>query len=110
MFAMRGETVAPWAVPSSLTVHRPFSITPALSHFLTNEMQDPFVRNPVLDKLHQPFVIDGVKVATNVRIEHPAHLLVHDGFCECIQRIMLSPSGSKPIRETEEVHFVDGVE
>jgi hypothetical protein len=38
----------------------------------------PPIRNPVLDKLHYPFMVDGVEKSTNVRIEHPVHLLPPD--------------------------------
>jgi hypothetical protein len=33
-------------------------------------------------------VVDGVEVPTNVRIEHPVHLLPLDFYCECIKGFM----------------------
>src|ERR1700677_2992453 len=65
----------------------------------SNEAQNPFVRYPVLDELQQPLMVEGVEETSNVRIEHKAHPLAHDGRPECIQRIVLSSSGPKPVRE-----------
>src|SRR6266851_1798992 len=36
-----------------------------------DEPHDAPVRNPVLDKLHQPAVVDGIKEPTDVQVEHP---------------------------------------
>jgi hypothetical protein len=41
---------------------------------------DALVRDPVLDKLHQPFVVDGIKETTYVCVEHPVHLPPHDPY------------------------------
>ena len=43
----------PAVYPSSVSDHSPSSITPAVSHF-SDQPQDPLVRDPVLEKLHQP--------------------------------------------------------
>jgi len=72
--------------------------------------QDAPVRNPVLDKPHQPFVVNGIEEATNVCIEHPAHLLRRDPYRQRIQRIVLAAARSKPVRETDEVRFIDCIQ
>jgi len=42
----------------------------------------------LLDELHQQFVVDGVEKATNVRIEHPVHLLPLDSQTERIECVV----------------------
>jgi site-specific DNA recombinase len=63
---------------------------------LLHQPKDPPVRDAVLDKLHQPAVIDGIEEITDVRVEHPVHLLVEDSDRECVQRLVLATSGRKP--------------
>jgi hypothetical protein len=41
----------------------------------------------MLDKSHQPFVVDRIKEPTNVRIEHPVDLPAPNGNRQRIQRI-----------------------
>lgn len=38
---------------------------------LLDETDDPFVPDPVLDELHQPFVRKGIEKGTYVGVEHP---------------------------------------
>jgi hypothetical protein len=64
----------------------------------------------VLDEPHQPFVRNGIEVATNVRVEHPVHLLRLDPDVERIQGVVLAAPGPEPVREAEEVRFVDAVQ
>ena len=75
-----------------------------------NEPHDASVRNPVLDERHQPPVVDGIEEATDVHIEHPVHVLRQQSRVERIQRVMLTASWPEPVREAEEVGFVDGVQ
>jgi len=66
------------------------------------------VRDPVLEKLHQPFVVDGVEEPLNVCIEHPVHLFPQDADyqrIQCLKReIMLvcGPSQSIVIQGSPE--------
>ena len=55
-------------------------------------------------------MVDGVVEATDVRIEHPAHLPPQDPGRERIQRLMRAASGPKPVGEAEKVRLVDGVQ
>jgi len=73
-------------------------------------VDDPRVRYPMLDELHQPSMVDGVEKPTDVRVEHPAHPLAHDPDCERVQRIMRAASGSKTVREAEKIRLVNRVE
>ena len=54
--------------------------------------------------------VDGVKEATNVRIEHPVHLPPQDPHIECIQRIVWVTPRSGSIGEAFEVGLVDGLD
>src|SRR5215472_2380093 len=75
-----------------------------------DESHNALVRNPVLDKLHQPAVVDGIKESTDVQVEHPVHLSRQQSGVERIQRVMRAASRPKAVREAEEVSFVDDVE
>ena len=74
-----------------------------------DEPHDAPVRNPVLDELHQPLVVNGIEEATNVDVEHPVHLSRQQSRVERIQRIVLAASRPEPVREAEKVRFIDGV-
>src|SRR5713226_6470845 len=100
MLARRGEIPPPCGVPTSLRVHSVLQHA-GVEPFL-DQTHDTPVRDPVLDELHEAFVVDGVEEATNVRIEHPVHLLPTDPDAECVQRLMWAASRSKSVGETEE--------
>src|SRR5207245_4963185 len=85
--------------PSSSTPVQPF----------LDEAHDAPVRNPVLDKLHQPSVVDGIKEPTDVQVEHPVHLSGQQSGVERIQRVVRAASWPEAIREAEEVGLVAGV-
>ena len=57
---------------------------------LTDETQDPRITAPMLDEAHEPLVVDGVEVPTNVRVEYPVHLLALDGYRHGVQRMVLA--------------------
>src|SRR6266702_282049 len=75
-----------------------------------DEPHDAPVRDAMLDELHQPSVIDRVEETPDVHIEHPVHRSREQPRVERIQAVMLAASGTKPVREPEEVRFVDGVQ
>ena len=99
----------PAATPPSSADHSPSSMTPALSHFRM-QPQDPLVRDPVLEELLQPAVIELVEEVADVRVEHPVHLLPLDPDRERVQRIMRAAPRPEPVGEAQEVRLVDGVE
>src|SRR3989449_2251603 len=91
----------------------PYSL-PVLQHacvqpFL-DEPHDAPVRNPVLDELHQPSVVDGIEEATDVHVEHPVHLPRQQPRVERVQRVVLAAPRPEPVREAEEIGLVDGVQ
>src|SRR6058998_1024573 len=77
---------------------------------LLDEPHDAPVRHAMLDKLHQPPVVEGVEEPTDVRIEHPVHLLHRDPDCQRIQRLMRTAPRPEPVREPEKVDLVDRVQ
>ena len=102
---------------STATLRRPFlhpHSFPILQHagvqpFL-DEPHDAPVCDPVLDELHQPFVGKPIEKTFDVKIEHPVHLSRQQSGVERIQRLMLASPWSEPVRESEKVRFVDGVQ
>jgi hypothetical protein len=56
----------------------------------------------MLDKLHQPSVVESVVKPPDVGIEHPVHLLRSDSDSQRIQRLMRAAPRSKSIREAQE--------
>jgi len=67
MFAKSGDALPPCGIPSSTRIRFPSSSTPAFSHFWMSRTTRRSA-NPVLDELHQPAVVDGVKETTDVQI------------------------------------------
>ncbi len=79
-------------------------------HPLLDQPQDPPISNPVLKKPLQPAMVKAGEELADIRVEHPVHLLAHDPDRQGIQRVMRGASRPKPIRESEEVLFVDRVQ
>src|SRR5437867_964698 len=75
-----------------------------------DEPHDAPVRHAVLDKLHQPPVVEGVEEPTDVGIEHPVHPLRRDPHRPRIQRLMRTAPRPEPVREPEEVDLIDRVQ
>src|ERR1700746_2021069 len=103
------RSTSPWGRP----FFHPYSF-PILQHagiqpFL-DEPHDTPVRNPMLDELHQPFVGNAIEKAFAVQVEHPVHFSRQQPRVQSIQRLMLASPWSKPIREAEEIRFVDSVQ
>ena len=72
--------------------------------------QNALIRDPVPDKLHQPFMINGVKVSTNIRVQNPAYLTGHYSGIQRIQRMVWTAPRTKPVGESHKALLVDGVE
>ena len=75
-----------------------------------DEAHDAPVRHAMLEKLHQPSVVEGVEEVPEVGIEHPVHLLRQEPDRERVQSLMRAALRSEAVREAEEVGVVDGVE
>jgi len=55
-------------------------------------------------------VVNRVEKAADVGVEQPVHVLCHERRVQCRQGVMRAAARPKPIREAEEVNFVDGAE
>src|SRR5438105_1552178 len=93
-----------------LTLH-PFALFQhaGLEPFL-NQVHDAPIGYAVLDEFHQPPLIESVIKLPDVGIEHPAHFSRSDPYRQRVQSLMWTTTGPEPIRESQEVLFVDRVQ
>jgi hypothetical protein len=98
-------------------LRRPFlllSPVPILQHArlepLTDVADDALVPKPVLDKLHQPFVVNRIVKAPNVGIEYPVDGALFTAYRDRIQRVVRAAAWAGTVREPEQRWLVDGVE
>jgi site-specific DNA recombinase len=75
-----------------------------------DQAQDPAIGHAVLHKFHRPFVAHVIEEASNVGVEHPVHALPLDAHRQRVQRLVRAATGTKPIRESLEVHLINLVE
>ena len=61
------------------------------------------------DKPHQPFVVDGIKITTDVCIKHLAYLLRHDARIKGIQRPMGASPRTEAMPKTERIRLIDRI-
>jgi hypothetical protein len=57
----------------------------------------------MLEKLHQPRLVEAGEEVADVSVEHEVHLLARDPGRERVQRIMLRAPRPEPVRETQKV-------
>jgi hypothetical protein len=75
-----------------------------------NQAHDAPIGYTVLDKFHQPPLIESVIKLPDVGIEHPSHFSRSDPYRQRVQSLMWTTTGPEPIRESQEVLFVDRVQ
>ena len=75
-----------------------------------DQTQNPRVGHPVLDEFDGPFVTYLVEKAANVRVQNPSHPLPLDAHTQRIQRLVRTPSRTKPVAESPKVHLVYRIE
>ena len=75
-----------------------------------DEPHDAPVRYPMLEKPDQPLVRQPVEKAAHVQVQHPVHTSLMESTEQGVQRFMLAASWAEPIREAEEVGFVDFIQ
>jgi hypothetical protein len=68
---------------------------------------DAPVSYPMLNKLYQPFMPEGIEKCTNIRIKHPVHFLSHNSDIKCIQSMMRTASLTKPLGKSKKILFVN---
>src|ERR1035441_9802149 len=64
---------------------------------LLNQPQDPPIRDPVLQELQKPLMVEAGEVIAEISVEHPVHVLPHDPGSERIQRVMRAAPRPKPV-------------
>jgi hypothetical protein len=74
-----------------------------------NQSKDPFVADPVLQKLDQPVTVKLVKKALDIGIYDPIHSFFMDRVRQSIQRLVLAAARSEAIAEPEKVLLVDAL-
>ena len=77
---------------------------------LADQSQDSLVRDPVLEELLQPALVEPSEEVADVSVEHPVHLLARDPDRERVQRIMRRAPRPEPVGETKEVALIDRVQ
>ena len=77
---------------------------------LTDQPQDPLIRDPVPEEPFQPAAINAGEKVADVRVQHPVHLLPLDPDRQRVQRVMLAAARPEPVGEPPEVRLVDGVQ
>src|SRR5919106_271430 len=95
------------------TLNRPYLTSHSLA-ILQHSGAEPLLDQPhhapirytMLDKLHQPSMLEGVKESTDVTIEHPVHFSPHDPNRKRIQRLMRTLLRSKTIGEPSKVLLI----
>ena len=88
---------------------RPLLDDPRGQPFL-DQPQDSLIRDPVLQKLDQPLMVEAGEVVAEISVEHPVHLLAHDPGSERIQRVMRATPRPEPVGKAEKVRLIDGVQ
>ena len=88
---------------------RPVLDDPRGQPFL-DQPQDPLVRDPVLEELHQPSMVEAGEVVADIRVEHPVHLLAARSRPRAHPTRHAAAPRPEPVGETEEVRLVDGVQ
>jgi len=68
------------------------------------------ITDAVFNETHQPLVADRIEESCNIGVHYPVHLRAGDPNSQGVQRIVLATPRSEPVREPEEVFFVDCVE
>ena len=57
--------------------------------------------------MNQGALCRSIQEAPYIRVENPVHRSTADRQGQCIKRIVLASSGSKPVGEPEEVFLID---
>jgi hypothetical protein len=65
---------------------------------------------PTLDEFEQPFMVDGVEKASDVRIERPIHFPFGQADVQGVQSVMRAAPRPESIGKAEEVRLINGVE
>src|SRR5580693_5814778 len=108
MLARSGEITEPCPVPLSSTVTILFE--DARLEPLLDQADDALVADPMFQEADQPILADSPEEILDVGVKYPVHFPYLDRRRQRVQHIVRPSPGSKPIRKTTEVAFIDGVE
>nr|QNO50337.1 hypothetical protein INKIAHDB_00002 [Methanosarcinales archaeon ANME-2c ERB4] len=76
----------------------------------TDQLQQRWVYDPLLQTFHQSLVIHCVKELRDVHIHHKVDRTGHDSFVELLQSIVTAPIGSKPVGRVYKILLKDRFE
>src|SRR3954454_10542608 len=109
MFASSGDMTAPCGVPFIAGRLTPSSTTPAFSHLrIRRSTRWSPIRCSTNRIIHS--WADVVEEPADVGVQYPVHRSVLNANHKRVQRVVLAPSGPKPVGEADEVRLVDCVE
>ncbi len=77
---------------------------------LADQAKNPWIADPMLQKLDQPRMIDVVEEAFEVGIQYPIHPFAGQSHTQRIERLMTAPTRPKAITETEKVLLVNALQ
>ena len=95
---------------SYLTLNSPALFQHARLEPFLDQAHDAPVGYAVLDKLHQPSLIESVVKLPDVSVEHPVHFSRSDSYRQRVQRLMRAAPRPESVRESQEVLFEDRVQ
>src|ERR1035437_1869386 len=79
-------------------------------HPLADQPQDPFIRDPVPEKLLRPASVKRPGEVADIRVQHPAHLRSLNPGRQRVQRTMRAAARPEPVGEAREIRLEHGIE
>ena len=74
-------------------------------HPLADQPQDPFIRDPVPEKLLKPASVKRPEEVADIRVQHPAHLRSLNPGRQRVQRTMRAAARPEPVGEAQEIRL-----
>ena len=79
-------------------------------HPLSDQPQDPFIRDPVPEKLLKPASVKRPEEVADIRVQHPAHPRSLNPGRQRVQRTMRAAARPEPVGEPQEIRLEHGIE
>ena len=77
---------------------------------LADQPQDPFIRDPVPEEPLKPASVKLPEEVADIRVQHPAHLVLVDPGRQRVQRVMRLSARPEPVRDPPEIRLEYGVQ
>ena len=77
---------------------------------LADQPQDPFIRDPVPEEPLKPASVKLPEEVADIRVQHPAHLVLIDPGRQRVQRVMRLSARPEPVRDPPEIRLEYGVQ